>query len=124
MNVVDSSAWLEYLTGSEWAERFAEPIEKTASLIVPVIVIYELFKKVYRERGEDAALEVYGLLAQGTVVDIEPPLALAAARIPLPLADSLIYATAQLHRATLWTQDEHFQGMAGVRYFPKGKEEK
>jgi toxin FitB len=65
MNVVDSSAWLEYLTGSERAELLAEPIEKTGSLIVPVVVIYELFKKVYRERGEeDAALEVYGLLAQ------------------------------------------------------------
>jgi predicted nucleic acid-binding protein len=122
MNVVDSSAWLEYLTSSERAELFAEPIEKTRSLIVPVIVIYELFKKVYRERGEseDAALEVYGLLAQGTVVDVDTPLALAAARLRLPLADSLIYATAQFHRATLWTQDEHFQGMVGVKYFHKG----
>jgi predicted nucleic acid-binding protein len=120
MNAVDSSAWLEYLTGSERAELFAEPIEKTQSLIVPVLVIYELFKKVYRERGEDAALEVYGLLAQGTVVDVDTPLALAAARLRLPLTDSLIYATAQFHRATLWTQDEHFQGMAGVKYFHKG----
>jgi toxin FitB len=119
MNVVDSSAWLEYLTGSGRAELFAEPIEKSGSLIVPVIVIYELFKKVYRERGEDAALEVYALLAQGTVVDVDTPLALAAARIRLPLADSLIYATAQFHRATLWTQHEHFQGMSGVKYFPK-----
>lgn len=122
MNVVDSSARLEYLTGSERAGLFAEPIEKTGSLIVPVIVVCELFKKVYRERSEDAALEVYGLLAQGTVVDIDTPLALAAARIRLPLADSLIYATTQFHQVTLWTQDEQFQGMAGVKYFPKEKE--
>lgn len=119
MNVVDSSAWLEYLVDSERASLFAEPIEQTQQLIIPVLVIYELFKKVLRERGEQLALEVYGLLSQATVVDVDAPIATAAARLPLPLADSIIYATAQRYEAMLWTQDEHFQGLPGVKFFSK-----
>ncbi len=119
MNVVDSSAWLEYLVDSERASLFAEPIEQMGQLIVPVLVIYELFKKVLRERGEQLALEVYGLLSQGNVVDVDAELATAAARLPLPLADSIIYATAHRHSALLWTQDEHFKDLPGVKFFPK-----
>ena len=79
MNVVDSSAWLEYLVDSERASLFAEPIQQTQELIVPVLVIYELFKKVLREGGEQPALEVYGLLSQANVVDVDADLATAAA---------------------------------------------
>jgi toxin FitB len=119
VNVVDSSAWLEYLVDSERASLFAEPIRRTRQLIVPVLIIYELFKKVLRERGEQTALEVYSLLAQGTVIDVDAGLATDAARLPLPLADSIIYATAQRYRAILWTQDEHFEGLPGVKFFPR-----
>jgi predicted nucleic acid-binding protein len=119
VNVVDSSAWLEYLSDSPRAEYFVEPIESIRRLIVPVIVVYELFKKVLRERGEHAALEVYALLSQGQVIDIDSALAVSAARYNLPLADSLIYATARRFGATLWTQDEHFSQLPGVRFFPK-----
>jgi toxin FitB len=119
VNVVDSSAWLEYLVDSERASLFAEPIERTRQLIVPVLVIYELFKKVLRELGEQPAIEVYGLLSQGNVVDVDAGLATAAARLPLPLADSIIYATAQRYSAILWTQDEHFEDLPGVKFFPK-----
>jgi predicted nucleic acid-binding protein len=86
---------------------------------VPVIVVYELFKKILRAKGEQSALEVYALLAQGQVVDLDSALAISAARFNLPLADSLIYATAQRFGATLWTQDEHFAQLPGVRFFPK-----
>jgi toxin FitB len=120
VNVVDSSAWLEYLVDSERASLFAEPIEQTGQLIVPVLVIYELFKKVLRERGEQPALEVYGLLSQANVVDVDAGLATAAARLPLPLADSIIYATAQHYNAILWTQDDQFKDLPGVKYFSKG----
>jgi predicted nucleic acid-binding protein len=119
VNVVDSSAWLEYLVDSERASLFAEPIERTRQLIVPVLVIYELFKKVLRERGEQPALEVYGLLSQGIVVDVDAELATAAARLPLPLGDSIIYATCQRHSAILWTQDDHFENLPAVKFFPK-----
>ena len=119
MNVVDSSAWLEYLVDSERASLFAEPIERTEQLIVPVLVIYELFKKVLRERGEQPAIEVLGLLSQANVVDVDTQIATAAARLSLPLADSIIYATARRHSAILWTQDEHFADLPGVKFFPK-----
>jgi predicted nucleic acid-binding protein len=74
---------------------------------------------VLLERGEQPALEVYGLLSQANVVDVDAGLATAAARLPLPLADSIIYATAERYRATLWTQDEHFQDLPGVKFFRK-----
>jgi predicted nucleic acid-binding protein len=119
VNLVDSSVWLEYLVDSERASLFAEPIEQTPELIVPVLVIYELFKKVLRERGEQPALEVYGLLSQAHVVNVDAGLATAAARLPLPLADSIIYATAERYNTILWTQDEHFQDLPRVKFFPK-----
>lgn len=119
LHVVDSSAWLEYLAGTERAALFAEPIERPANLVVPVITLYEVFKKVLRERGEHLALRIVAHMQQGRVVSVDAPLALKAATLNLPRADSLIYATAQAHGATLWTQDAHFEGLAGVRYFPK-----
>ena len=118
-NVVDSSGWLEYLTGSDRADLFAPAIEDPARLYVPVISLYEVFKKVLRERGENDALQVASLMQAGHVVDLTAPLAIEAARHPLPLADSIIYATAMLHGAMLWTQDQHFEGLPQVRYFPK-----
>lgn len=119
MNVVDSSAWLEYLAGTERAELFAEAIEDTARLIVPAISIYEVYKKVLRDRGEDMAAQVFGLMSLGKIIELDATLALEAAKLPLPMADSIIYATALHHDAVLWTQDAHFEGIQGARYFRK-----
>ena len=118
-NVVDSSGWLEYFIDSKRAPLFAPAIEDTTNLLVPVIVLYEVFKKVLRERGEDDALEIASVMQAGTLVDLDIGLVMSAARFSLPLADSLIYATAQQFQATLWTQDEHFEHLPGVRYFRK-----
>ena len=118
-NVVDSSGWLEYFADTPRARHFASAVEDTANLIVPAIVIYEVCKKVRRERGEDAALQVAAALQSGTVADIDGSLALEASRLNLPLADSLIYATARRLGATVWTQDEDFRDLPGVRYFQK-----
>ncbi|MES2706856.1 MAG: type II toxin-antitoxin system VapC family toxin [Verrucomicrobiota bacterium] len=118
-NVVDSSAWLEYLTGSDRAGLFAAAIEDEENLVVPVITIYEVFKKVLRERGENEALQAASVMRSGQVVDLDGSLALEAAHHALPLADSLIYATTLRYGATLWTQDEHFKKFANVRYFSK-----
>lgn len=119
MNVVDSSAWLEYLAGTDRAELFAEAIEDTDRLIVPAVSIYEVYKKVLKDRGEDMAAQVFGLMSLGKIVELDALLALEAARHSLPMADSIIYATALRHDATLWTQDAHFEGIEGVRYFRK-----
>ncbi len=119
LNVVDSSGWLEYLKGSDRAELFAPAAEDQANLIVPIITVYEVYKKFRRERTERDAQEVIGTMMNGKVVDLDLSLAIDAAKLDLPLADSIIYATAQYHQATLWTQDEDFEGLPGVRYFPK-----
>ena len=118
-NVVDSSGWLEYFTDSDRASLFATAIEDAENLFVPVISVYEVFKKVLRERGEDDALQVASMMQVGQLIDLDCALALEAARHPLPLADSIIYATAKRHEATLWTQDEHCKDLPNVRYFPR-----
>ncbi len=118
-NVVDSSGWLEYFTDSDRAPLFAAAIEDAENLFVPVISIYEVFKKVLRERGEDDALQVASMMHGGQLIDLDCALALEAARHLLPLADSIIYATARRHDATLWTQEEHFKDLPKVRYFPR-----
>ncbi len=118
-NVVDSSGWLEYFADSERAPLFAPAIENKENLVVPVVCIYEVFKKVFRERGEDDALQIASMMQVGRVVDLEVLLALETARHPLPFADSVIYAAAMRHQATLWTQDEHFKYLPSVRFFPK-----
>jgi predicted nucleic acid-binding protein len=125
MNVVDSSAWLAYFAGEKNAEFFAEAIEDTELLVVPVICIYEVFKVVLREKGEDDALQAVSAMQQGAVVNLDSDLALEAAWIgheeKLAFADSIIYAVAKRHEATVWTQDEHFYGKANVRYKAKAK---
>lgn len=123
MNVVDSSGWLEYLADADNADFFSPPIEDTEGLVVPSLSIYEVFKRIVQQRGEDEALQAIALMQQGKVVDLTATLALSAARLSvreqLPMADSVILATARAHGATLWTQDADFQGMQGVRYVDK-----
>ena len=120
MNVVDSSAWVEYFTDGPNAGFFAKPIQATEKLIIPTLTLYEVFKRIHRERGETEALEKAAHMMQGTIVDLTAPLALNAARLSieesLPMADAMIYATARAHDATLWTQDVHFQGKEKVEY--------
>ncbi len=117
MNVVDSSGWLEYFAGTERADLFAPAIERTERLIVPVISIFEVFRKLFREFGENAGLQAYAVMSQGRVVDLDERLVLRAAPYPLPMADSIILATAQEYRAIVWTQDRHFQGLPQVKFF-------
>ena len=123
LNVVDSSAWLAYLADDATAAQFAEAIEDTANLVVPAICILEVFKVVARQRGEADATQAAAVMLQGSVVDLDATLALSAARIglthKLPLADSVVYATAQQGGAILWTQDDDFSGLPDVRYVPK-----
>ena len=123
MNVVDSSAWLEYLADGPNAEHFSDPLIDIDKLIVPTICIYEVFKAVYRQRGEDAALQAVALMNQGITVNLTDDLALQATKISLeykiPMADSIILATARAHKAILWTQDRDFKDMENVKYFLK-----
>ena len=120
MNIVDSSGWLEYFADGKNASFFEPPILRTAELLVPSITLYEVFKRVYQQRGESEALVAVALMQQGSVVDLDATLALSAARIAaevkLPTADSIILASARASGAILWTQDSDFEGLDDVRY--------
>jgi predicted nucleic acid-binding protein len=123
MNVVDSSGWLEYFGKGISGKAFASVIQETDSLVVPTITIYEVFKRILTQRGEDEALSAIGWMSLGQVAVLSQELALSAATLSvehkLPMADSVILATAQAHRAALWTMDEHFKGLPGVEYIPR-----
>jgi predicted nucleic acid-binding protein len=123
MNVVDSSGWVEYLTDGKNAEFFSATIHDTENLATPTICLYEVFKRVLIEYGDEIALDTMGPMWSGQIVDLTPQLALEAARLvvdlKLAMADSLILATARTYNATLWTQNEHFKGIEGVKYIEK-----
>jgi predicted nucleic acid-binding protein len=123
MNVVDSSGWLEYFANGPNADFFAAAIENLSELAVPVISVYEVFKRVLQQRGESEALQAVAAMHQGAVVDLDAATALLAAKISvdlrLPMADSMMLATARAYNATLWTQDADFKGIEGVEYVEK-----
>ncbi len=123
MNLVDSSGWLEYFADGKNAKAFAPIIEDSQNLIVSTINLYEIYKKLISEADKDSALEAIGIMQQATVIDVSPSIAVHAAymscELKIPMADSLIYATAIMSGATLWTQDSDFIGLEKVKYFKK-----
>jgi toxin FitB len=123
VNVVDSSGWLSYFANDTNAREFAPIIQATDKLIVPAICVYEVFKRILSQRGEEAALQVPGIMSLGTIVDVTQEFAINAAHLSimhrLAMADSIILAVAQTKQATLWTQDADFAGIDGVRYVAK-----
>jgi len=123
MNIVDSSGWLAYFAGEPNAEHFLTPSNDTASLVVLTVILYEVFKVVLRESGENEALQAAVAMRKGTVVDLTTALAIAASKLSpehnLPMADSIILATAKEVNAAIWTQDSDFKNMDDVKYFPK-----
>ncbi|MDE2753776.1 MAG: type II toxin-antitoxin system VapC family toxin [Gemmatimonadota bacterium] len=120
MNVVDSSAWLEYFADGPNAGEFAEVIFETERLIVPSVTLFEVFKRIRGQRDLDSALYAVAQMQRGRAIDLEANLAIAAAELSaesgLPMADSIILATARAHEAVLWTQDADFKGLEGVEY--------
>jgi predicted nucleic acid-binding protein len=123
MNVVDSSGWLEYFAEGENADFFAPAIEDTKRLLVPVICVYEVFKRILQQSGLSEAQAHVSDMHEGEIIELDVPLAMSAAKIStelgLPMADSMILAAARANGATLWTQDEHFKGLEGVNFIVK-----
>lgn len=123
MNLVDSSGWLEYFADGRNAKYFAPAIEESSELIVSAVNIYEVYKKVMDERNENAAKEAVGLMMQGIIIGVDSSIAIRAARLScelkIPMADSLIYVTAQINNAVVWTQDYDFKDLDGVKFIKK-----
>ena len=123
MNVVDSSGWLAYFADEPQAKHFHKPLADSSSLLVPTVSIYEVFKVVLRESSENEALLAVAAMQKGKVIDLTLPLAMAASKLSLthnlPMADSIILATAREYEAILWTLDSDFKKIEGVKYYSK-----
>ena len=123
MNVVHSSGWVEYLTKGTNAKFFIPPIQDLENLLVPSICIYEVFKRLILDIGEENALQAVGIMSYGREVELDRKIAIDAAQISiglkLAMADSIILATARAYDSILWTQDAHFQDIEGVKFIGK-----
>ena len=123
MNVVDSSGWIEYLFERPNDCFFAAAIHDTSKLLVPPVCLIEVIRYVTRAASRDVAQDAAAQMQRASVVSLDEDLAHLAARLGLkhnlPLADAIVYATAQAHKATLYTQDEDFGKLPGVRYVRK-----
>ncbi|HOX17474.1 MAG TPA: type II toxin-antitoxin system VapC family toxin [Spirochaetales bacterium] len=119
----DSSCWLEYFARSPLCAPYRERMERSDSIIMPTVILHEVFRKLLREAGEDASLRAIAYMQAATPVELDAELALLSARLGLelglPLADSVIYASARRHRAFVITHDAHFKDLSGVEYWPK-----
>jgi len=123
MNIVDSSGWLEYLGDLSNAPFFEPAAQDKANLLVPTVIIYEVYKKLAKISDREAARDAIGIMSDGQIVELDAAIALESAEISiehkLPMADSMILATAHHFKATLWTQDAHFKDLPGVKYIEK-----
>ncbi len=123
MNVVDSSGWLEFFAEGPNAANFEPPLRKVDVLVVPTITIYEVFKVLLRESEENNALKAVAAMQQGQVIELDCSISISASRLSLkydlPMADSIILATARLYDCVVWTQNSDFEGLANVNFFPK-----
>jgi predicted nucleic acid-binding protein len=120
--LLDTSAWIELLAGTERGGLF-EPALKSDRLLVPAIVRYEVGRYLLAHSDEARRMLALQALSKFEQIPIDARLADEAAVLgahhKLALADSLIYAVARLHQAELWTQDRHFENLPGVRFFEK-----
>jgi toxin FitB len=120
MNLVDSSGWVEYFVEGKHATDFVKPIEQVGKLIIPTIITYEVFKYFIREVDEHHAWDVVSAMCTGQIVELNLDISLQAAKLSLqlnlPMADSIILATAKTYKAVLWTLDKDFQGIDGVQF--------
>lgn len=124
MRVVDTSAWIECLEGSDLGQKLADELPAPSGWLVPTIVQLELLKWALREDGPDKAEEILSFTSTDfTVIPLDTAIAAYAAELgshhKLAIADSIIYATAQLHNADLLTCDRQFENLPGVRFLPK-----
>lgn len=123
MNLVDSSGWLEYFADGKNADYFSDPIQDTENLIVSTINLYEVFKRILLQKDENSAFQAIAVMQQGQIVEVSPTISLNAAKnsidLKLPMADSIIFTTAQAFNATLWTQDSDFENLSGANFIRK-----
>ena len=116
--VVDTSAWIEWLTGSALGQQLGKQMPAAADCIVPTVVQLELSKWLWREMGEAVSDQVLAYTLTCRVAELDTPIAVLAAQMhrehKLATADAIVYATARHHGAELLTCDAHFEGLPNV----------
>ena len=123
MILVDSSGWIEFFTNGPLADRYARHLEKAAEVIVPTIVLFEVYKKIKRERNEETALAAVATMQNTHVLPLTEELSLLAADASLQhglaMADAIVYASAVQENAQLITSDSDLKDLPKVVYYPK-----
>jgi len=123
MNIIDTSLWIEFFAGTPLDESIVNAIGNSDDMYVPSICLYEVRKKFLNDNDPDTAVAVIDIMKNGKVINLDSEIALLASDIgkqhKLPMADSIIYATAELYDAEIYTQDKHFENMDRVHYFSK-----
>lgn len=123
MNLVDTCGWIEWLTNGKLSADFEPYLSRSADLIIPSLIQYELYKWVNREKNSTMALEVIGITESCQVIPLDTNLALSAAEISkeygLAMVDAVIYATSRHYDALLITSDKHFKKLPHVKFFEK-----
>ena len=118
--VLDSSGWIEFFTGGPLAERYAAYLTPRYQIITPTVVLYEVYKKIKRERGEETALLFAGRLNTTQVIQLTESIAYLAADVSLrhglAMADAIVYATAKDQDAEVVTGDADLKDLPGVVY--------
>jgi len=118
--LLDSSGWIEYLIDGPLADRYASYLTSPYSIITPTIVLYEVYKKIKRDRGEEMALTLMAQLQATEVVPLTESIAYLAADVSLrqglAMADAIVYATAQDHQVDVVTGDADLKDLPGVVY--------
>ncbi len=123
MRVVDSSLWIEYFADGPLADHAEKCINPLETCIIPAMVTYELVKWGRRNFNAEKSAAVLSVLTDCLAVPMDQNIAVEAAEFStehkLHATDAIIYATAHLHDATLYTCDAHFKGLPGVEYYGK-----
>lgn len=122
-SVVDSSGWIEYFSGGSRASAFEGHLERKSDLIIPTLVIYEVYRWIKKHSGEDVALKCISQMNSPKTIPLTDSIAMHAADLSLEhklaLADSIVYATALTYRAKLITMDQDFRGLPNVSVIDK-----
>ena len=123
MNIIDTSLWIEFFAGTKLDTSIITAIKKIDELYVPAICLYEVRKKFLNDNDIEKADLAVDIMKIGKVINIDSDIAVLASDVSrhykLPMADSIIYATAKIYNAEIFTQDKHFENMEQVYYFEK-----
>lgn len=123
MTLVDSFGWIEFFTDGPLAGEYAKYLQRPSEVIVPTIVLYEVYKKIKSAKSEEVALIAVATMQNAQIVPLTEELSLSAADVSLShrlaMADAIVYASALQEDAKVVTSDKDLKDLPHVIYFPK-----